>query len=88
VNQTATNQWLRNGPDNILNSWGANYADFQIGTPYGTTAATITGGYSNGGGSNLTFTGTTGESKGSLANACFSATGIKGITFAQGGFTT
>lgn len=88
VNQTATNQWLRNGPDNILNSWGANYAAFQIGTPYGTTAATVTGGFNDGGGANLTFTGTTGESKGSLANACFSATGIKGITFAQGGFTT
>jgi len=85
-------QWTINAPVNDLNSWGASYGLFQIGTTAGTSAPTLAGGFANGanGGpdSALIFNGTTGESKGTLANECFSATGIKGITFGDGGFTT
>jgi len=77
-------------PASDSDSWGASYGLFQIGTSsfVPTTAPVVTGAYANGGGANLQFDGTTAESSGTLATACFSATGIKGIQFGIGGFTS
>jgi len=77
-------------PASDSDSWGASYGLFQIGTGSfaPTTPPTVTGAYSNGGGANLQFDGTTAQSSGTLATQCFSATGIKGIQFGIGGFTS
>ena len=79
------------GTSDVL-SWGSQYGFFHIGPAVGatlaTTAPTVSGAYSDGGdGTNFTFNGTTAQSSGSLAVACFT-TGIKGIQFGIGGFSS
>jgi hypothetical protein len=72
-------------------SWGAQYGFFHIGPADApmpaTTAPTVTGAYANDGGTSFDFSGTTAQSSGDLATACFT-TGIKGIQFGIGGFTS
>jgi len=70
-------------------SWASQYGLFQIGTGafIPTSAPTVTGAYHNDGGASFQFDGTTAESTGNLANQCFT-TGIKGITFGIGAFTS
>jgi hypothetical protein len=74
-------------------SWGAVYGMFEVGVPSFTPTAAplVSGAYNNGanGGPSNTFSfkGTTAQSQGSLATACFT-TGIKGIQFGIGGFTS
>lgn len=74
-------------PASDSDSWGAEYGLFEIGTSFGTTAPTVTGAYSDGGGANLAFAGNTAQSQGDLATQCFT-TGIKGIQFGIGDFTS
>jgi len=79
-------------------SWGGQYGFFSIGasgsgnaTGSGqsdTAAPTVVGPFSgNDSGHTSFFDATTSQSQNDLAAACFSATGIKSVTFGIGGFT-
>jgi hypothetical protein len=85
-------------PASASDSWGGQYGFFAIGAagsglPVGsgqsfTSAPSVTGSFTGGdGGATTIFQGATTQSEGGLATACFSRTGIKGITFSIGGTT-
>lgn len=85
-------------PAAASDSWGGQYGFFAFGTaasglPHGssqsfTSAPSVTGSFTGGnGGATSFFQGETTQTTGAIANECFSATGIKGITFGIGGFT-
>jgi hypothetical protein len=85
-------------PSSDSDSWGAEYGFFSIGTvasgnalgsgQSATTAPSVTGSFTGGdSGHKTSFDAATAQSEGDLATQCFSATGIKGITFSIGGFT-
>jgi hypothetical protein len=73
------------------NGWGSTYGFFYIGpadAPLPDTAdPVVAGAYSNGGGANLRFNGTTAQSTGTILTQCIGL-GVKGIQFGIGGFTS
>jgi len=91
VTQTYGGTFNDGATTNDTLTWGSQYGFFHIGAGTGnvssTTPPVVTGAYSNDGGATFEFSGTTAQSSGSLAVACFT-TGIKGIQFGIGAFTS
>jgi len=86
-------------PSSDSDSWGGQYGFFSIGAAgsgnalgsgqSNTSQPTVTGAFTGGdAGHKTTFNASTAASSGDLGTQCFSAAGIKGITFGIGGFTT
>jgi hypothetical protein len=86
-------------PSSDSDSWGGQYGFFAIGAAgsgnalgsgqSNTAQPSVTGAFTGGdSGHKSIFNTSTAQSAGDLGTQCFSAAGIKGITFGIGGFTT